>query len=242
MNLDERGLVKHLEQELREILNKDDGTFQDDILSEDKAHGLLSELVKDGYSKNTWEQLRRALLDLKTGGASSFSQRFMSFMTDRVTDSMMDELALWIPEDSIRVEYCRDKARRTWEPLEQGSAGQMTASILAFILAYGSLPIILDQPEDDLDNHLIYNFVVEQVRRKKLRRQVIIITHNPNIVVNGDAELVHSLAFVNGRIEIARSGCLQDRDVRDEICQVMEGGAQAFERRYRRIHIEGTNV
>jgi len=242
MSLEERGFVKHLEQELREILNKDDGTFQDDILSEDQAHGLLGVLVKDGYSQEAWERLKRALLDLRAGGVNGFSQRFVSFMTDRVTDSMMDELALWIPEDAIRVEYCRDKARRTWEALEQGSAGQKTASILAFILAYGSDPIILDQPEDDLDNHLIYNFVVEQVRRKKLRRQVIIITHNPNIVVNGDAELVHSLAFLDGRIQVARSGCLQDREVRDEICQVMEGGAQAFERRYRRIHVEGTYV
>jgi predicted ATPase len=107
--------------------------------------------------------------------------------------------------------------------------------MLAFLLAYGDEPLVLDQPEDDLDNHLIYELVVRQIRDNKLRRQLIIVTHNPNIVVNGDAELVHALDFARGQCRVVHSGCLQEREVREEVCRVMEGGREAFERRYLRI-------
>jgi hypothetical protein len=94
--------------------------------------------------------------------------------------------------------------------------------------------LVLDQPEDDLDNHLIYGLVVQQIRSNKLRRQLIIVTHNPNIVVNGDAELIHVLDF-NNQCFVKLTGSLQDRTMREEVCQVMEGGKEAFERRYQRL-------
>lgn len=95
--------------------------------------------------------------------------------------------------------------------------------------------MILDQPEDDLDNHLIYDLIVAQLRQIKKGRQVIVVTHNPNIVVNGDAELVTVLGTARGQSRIECQGGLQEQDVRDAVCQVMEGGREAFERRYRRI-------
>ncbi|MFY7975919.1 MAG: TrlF family ATPase, partial [Rubrivivax sp.] len=90
-------------------------------------------------------------------------------------------------------------------------------------------------PEDDLDNQLIYDLIVRQIRENKLRRQLIIVTHNPNIVVNGDAELIHALEFENGQCRVKDSGSLQNVRMRDEVCQVMEGGKEAFERRYQRL-------
>ena len=107
--------------------------------------------------------------------------------------------------------------------------------MLAFLLAHGREPLVLDQPEDDLDNHLIYGLVVQQIRANKLRRQLIIVTHNPNIVVNGDAELIHALEFEKGQCRVKISGSLQDQSMREEVCQVMEGGKEAFERRYQRL-------
>ena len=107
--------------------------------------------------------------------------------------------------------------------------------MLAFLLAHGREPLVLDQPEDDLDNHLIYGLVVQQIRANKLRRQLIIVTHNPNIVVNGDAELIYALEFEKGQCRVKNSGSLQDQSMREEVCQVMEGGKEAFERRYQRL-------
>ena len=110
------------------------------------------------------------------------------------------------------------------------------------LLAYGDEPLVLDQPEDDLDNHLIYDLVVRQIRENKLRRQIIVVTHNPNIVVNGDAEMLHVMEFTAGQCTVSRSGSLQDQEIRDEICSVMEGGREAFESRYRRLGPESAGV
>lgn len=94
---------------------------------------------------------------------------------------------------------------------------------------------MLDQPEDDLDNHLIYDLAVRQ-RENKRRRQIIVVTHNPNIVVNGDADMLHALDFQSGQCIVTQSGSLQDPAMREEVCRrIMEGGREAFERRYRRL-------
>ncbi len=113
--------------------------------------------------------------------------------------------------------------------------------MLAFFLAYGNEPLVLDQPEDDLDNHLIYDLVVRQLRESKKRRQVIVVTHNANIVVNGDAERVHAFDF-RGQCYVKENGCLQEALVRTEICRVMEGGRRAFDNRYRRLAYSDSDV
>jgi ABC-type cobalamin/Fe3+-siderophores transport system ATPase subunit len=134
----------------------------------------------------------------------------------------------------VRVEYRRD-AKQKFESLERASAGQKTSAILSFLLAHGDEPLLLDQPEDDLDNALVYSLVVKQIRANKSRRQIIVVTHNPNIVVNGDAELVLPMEFKSGEIHLVDSGGLQQRAVREKICAVMEGGKDAFRQRYKRI-------
>ena len=151
----------------------------------------------------------------------------------KVPPERIDRLALYTPGDAVHVRF-RDRGK-SWRPLAQGSPGQQTAALLAFVLGHGSEPIILDQPEDDLDTTLIYDLLVKQLRMTKRHRQVIVVTHNPNIVVHGDAEYVLSLEAGNGRSRILCEGGLQEQNVRNEICRVMEGGRDAFERRYRRI-------
>ena len=145
------------------------------------------------------------------------------------------------PDDAVEVSF-KDRSASNWKPLTQGSPGQQTAALLAFVLGYGSEPIILDQPEDDLDNTLIYELLVSSLRETKTKRQVIVVTHNPNIVVHGDAELVISLKAAKGQSSIDCQGGLQERDVRDVICSVMEGGREAFESRYKRIIPPGSSA
>ncbi len=150
----------------------------------------------------------------------------------------LDRLALMLPGDAVSVSF-RDPREKDWRDLAQGSPGQQTAALLAFVLGYGHEPIILDQPEDDLDSTLIYELLVRRLRETKATRQVIVVTHNPNIVVHGDAELVVSLEASKGQTRVGFSGGLQQREAREEICRVMEGGRVAFETRYRRIMLPG---
>ena len=113
--------------------------------------------------------------------------------------------------------------------------------MLAFLLAHGEEPLVLDQPEDDLDNQLIYDLIVRQIREQKLKRQIIIVTHNANVVVNGDAEMLHVLDFRN-QCFIRQKGSLQHEAMRAEVCRVMEGGREAFDLRYRRLGPEPADV
>jgi len=146
----------------------------------------------------------------------------------------LNHLDLSWPGDSVHVSYA-NPATGKFSALDQASPGQKTAAILAFVLSYGQDPMILDQPEDDLDNHWIYELVVRQIQESKKRRQIIVVTHNANIAVNGDAELVLALKSDGGRTEYEAQGGLQEADVRDTVCLVMEGGRDAFARRYDRI-------
>jgi AAA domain, putative AbiEii toxin, Type IV TA system len=183
-------------------------------------------------------RLREILGDPKKQGDAK-DRRFDTALR-KVQPERLDRVALYLPDDSVDVSFrdTRDGSA-AWRQLAQGSPGQQTAALLAFVLGYGHEPIILDQPEDDLDNTLIYELLVRRLRESKATRQVIVVTHNPNIVVHGDAELVVSLEARGGQTQIAFAGGLQEQKARDEICRVMEGGRDAFETRYRRIMLTG---
>lgn len=79
-------------------------------------------------------------------------------------------------------------------------------------------------------------------RQREFLRQLIIVTHNPNIVVNGDAELIHVLKFENGQVQIDQQGGLEEKKIRDAICTIMEGSRKAFDKRYKRITLEFKHV
>jgi ABC-type Mn2+/Zn2+ transport system ATPase subunit len=235
-----------IERDLREILDTD--KFEDDILSfEDDVpkSGVVADLLEDlpvdaRAACTAIEQRLDALaerFEKACSGQGDFGGFFNNFLQRECTrrPELLDRLLVWYPEDALKVEYSRKGDGTDFQPIGQASAGQRAAAMLAFLLAHGQEPLVLDQPEDDLDNHLIYDLVVRQIRANKPRRQMIIVTHNPNIVVNGDAEMLHAFDFSQGQCRVVKAGSLQEQDMRDEVCRVMEGGREAFERRYRRL-------
>jgi energy-coupling factor transporter ATP-binding protein EcfA2 len=236
--------LKTIEAQFRRLVNREDEWFASDILTEDETGGFIAEIYRGlpgdidqaaDLIEKRWLSTRRLLLAAARGGAvPSLGQRFVNFLT-RLAPEVLDRLRSWQPEDSLAVEYSPRGDGKDFRSVEQGSPGQKTAAILAFVLAYGDEPIVLDQPEDDLDNHLIYDLIVRQLRNNKLRRQIIVVTHNPNIVVNGDAEMVFAMDNRSGQCWVDQKGSLQEGSVREEICRVMEGGKEAFAQRYRRI-------
>lgn len=229
------------QKSFRDLIGVDDDRFSDDILNENEQ-GLIATLFSSLPSDPSarCDEIRNRLTKLKEnveGGSQAFGGHFRNFLS-RETEKrpeFLDRMVLWAPDDGVRIEYSPRGDGKEFRPVAQGSAGQRSAAVLAFFLAYGDEPLILDQPEDDLDNHLIYDLIVRQLRESKKRRQVIVVTHNPNVVVNGDAELIFAMDFKAGQCVIAQSGCLQDEEVREEVCRVMEGGREAFQRRYQRL-------
>ena len=162
-----------------------------------------------------------------------WNRPFLSHLKARSTEDM-SKVLLWFPPDDLDLHYRQGNSGK-FKPLKDASAGQVTAAVLAFILAQGDDPLVLDQPEDDLDNQLIYDLIVRELRSNKQRRQVIVVTHNPNIVVNGNADLIIPLHVQGDQTSIPVRGALQDAEVRKWVCDIMEGGREALERRFRCI-------
>ena len=212
-----------IDEKLREILQCQN-RFDKDI-----------EAIRDFYQqddKDKIEKLKNMIIDIQKGEKDAIDRRFHSHL-QKLTQESISDLLLWFPEDYLKVTFGPNN-----QQIEQASPGQKTAALLAFILSYGDEPLLLDQPEDDLDNELIYDLIVKQLRETKSRRQVITVTHNANIVVNGDAEMVLPLHVICTETRIKQAASIQNIDVRGAICAVLEGGEQAFEQRYKRIHLE----
>ena len=112
------------------------------------------------------------------------------------------------------------------------SLGQQQSVLLALILSTDSdRPLIIDQPEDNLDGEFIYSTLVPVLRRAKERRQVIIVTHNPNVAVLGDAELIIVMRAKNDLGQVVERGSIDQQQTRDAACGILEGAREAFLRR-----------
>lgn len=134
------------------------------------------------------------------------------------------------------------------------SQGKQAFVILKLLLEFSTkeCPILIDQPEDSLDNRAIYNELVQYLRMKKTQRQIILVTHNPNVVVSADSENVivanqtgkNSLnegnlkfQYVNGSLENTKPKdkhnniILESQGIREHVCEILEGGKEAFEKR-----------
>jgi ABC-type Mn2+/Zn2+ transport system ATPase subunit len=107
--------------------------------------------------------------------------------------------------------------------------------MLPLIALAEDAPLIIDQPEDNLDNRLIGNVLVDILAALKEKRQILVATHNPNIVVSGDAEQVIVLeATSDAHGECVLSGSIDKPEVIEAVVEIMEGGKEAFLARRRR--------
>lgn len=133
------------------------------------------------------------------------------------------------------------------------SQGKKAFVILTLILEFSQdkKPVIIDQPEDSLDNRSIYQELTRYLKTKKKERQIILVTHNPNVVVGADSENVivanqHSLnepnedeiqfSYVNGALENTfidnpATAVLNKKGIREHVVEILEGGKEAFKKR-----------
>ncbi|NKC14660.1 MAG: AAA family ATPase [Gammaproteobacteria bacterium] len=141
---------------------------------------------------------------------------------------------------SIRLNTAPAGEPPAWQDLEALSTGQKATAVLLLLLLESEAPLIVDQPEDDLDNRFITEGVVPRMREEKRRRQFLFSTHNANIPVLGDAEMILGLAAKgeaqDGQARIARQhmGSIDSPAVRGLVEAILEGGKDAFERRRRK--------
>lgn len=151
----------------------------------------------------------------------------------------VEELMLG-PTTAIRLNTAPEGVSPCWQALEELSTGQKATAMLLLLLVESDAPLVVDQPEDDLDNRFITEGIVPRIREAKQRRQFIFSTHNANIPVLGDAELILGLSATGeaegGRARVASEhrGSIDSRPVRELVEEILEGGRDAFEIRRRK--------
>lgn len=124
------------------------------------------------------------------------------------------------------------KTVRNSKSISQLSLGQQQSVLLGILMLSNSKkPLIIDQPEDNLDSEFIFKTIVLNLRRIKEARQVIIVTHNPNIAVLGDAELIVPLKSTSVKSHILNEGSIDREATRGICCEILEGGKSAFKQR-----------
>ena len=179
-------------------------------------------------------------------GRESLTDRYNlpSGAADRISQAgeelFMQIEELELPETAeIELNTAPAGEKEIWQSLQTLSAGQKATAILLLLLLESEAPLVVDQPEDDLDNRFITEGVVPIIRQEKCRRQFVFSTHNANIPVLGDAELILGLAAEGGavegdgcaRISKKHMGSIDCEPVRELVEEILEGGKAAFETR-----------
>ena len=133
-----------------------------------------------------------------------------------------------------KFEYCTNATNGEFIAFADASAGQQATALLTVLLNQSGAPLIIDQPEDDVDSKMSPD-IVRQLWEAKTRRQLIFASHNANFVVNGDAELVICCDYVRSGDQtgghIKATGAIDNALIREEITAVTEGGKEAFKLR-----------
>lgn len=188
----------------------------------------ISEALTVFYSRY-WEDMQEAMLDKYEKTESEWKQ----------------QVAEWVYSvDHISLEYGIRYRGTLLDQLSSGTKGIVLLILYLIIDLDDNRPLIIDQPEENLDPNSVFEELVEPFRKICSRRQVIIVTHNPNLVVNTDVDQVIVANMEspdgNGLPSLSyQSGSIEKRQIRDLACRTLEGGEEAFvdrERRYR-IHM-----
>jgi len=121
------------------------------------------------------------------------------------------------------------------KPVDTLSPGQRSSAMLPLIALVEDAPLIIDQPEDNLDNRLVGKMLVDVLASLKEKRQIIVATHNPNIVVSGDSEQVIVLDALSGNKGTCKFvGSIDKPEIVSWVIDIMEGGKEAFRVRSKR--------
>jgi len=226
----------------------------------DKALGALKDTVKGArIVQDRWDELRNTIL-ANDDAIENWQDLMLELkplaeisIEDLPSDTYPEPLETWDLTDKQRLALVEKLQPADWLnialtslrdlpqfyyttaggeiPFKQASAGQQATALLRVLLGEDGGPLIIDQPEEDLDNAVIEQ-VVSLIWQAKQKRQIIFASHNANLVVNGDAELVIHCDYASdsnrSRGRIKHEGAIDIRDIRDVITRIMEGGEKAF--------------
>lgn len=192
----------------------------------------------NGASASPWQYLKD-LIDLDAQSAGSG----LTQLSTELFSHIVDNAEKWETLQVSRVEDAVDMRLFRPDGTEAGSIakgslsdGQRNTAALALLLAQDGGPLVIDQPEDELDSNFVFRELIPMLRKVKSKRQLIMATHNANLPVNGDAELVYAFEAQDGKGEVLANGGLDQEAVTKAVLDIMEGTEEAFRRRREKYH------
>lgn len=202
-----------------EIINKCSGKIQLEA-----EHHIIKEVLSPDFLENLPREIREGLWTFP-----KIDQKSNDLVLDAVLK--LDEI-VFDDRPEILLNDRPEETGSMLRPIGELSPGQRCSAILPILLLNGQSPLIIDQPEDNLDNRLIRQVIVNILASIKLRRQVIVATHNPNLPVLGDVEQAIILRAVEEKqCRLESSGDLDSANTVAQLTEIMEGGREAFQYR-----------
>lgn len=214
--------------------------------------GEISKLVNENIELIGADLVEK---DSKGNEISRWSENEYEFIEIVDIEKIWNHLSPLYYEDNINKFYDPEKLRSLLEldileiedyprilldgrPIEELSPGQRCSALIPIILVEGQNPIVIDQPEDNLDNKHVFDLVVDIIRGLKEQRQIILATHNPNIPVSGDAEQIVVFESPSKNVcNVVEQGSIDDDQIVKHIKTIMEGGDKAFEIRVKKYNL-----
>lgn len=176
------------------------------------------------------------------GGSVPLTAQQLSRVYANLNDQTLGKVFAATPRDRIVMTYVSEGQSI---PFAKASPGQQASALLRLLLGQSAGTLIVDQPEDDLDNRVMME-IVKLIRSSKGHRQILFATHNPNLVVNGDADKVVVMRATvaedrpdadDARINVETDGAIETPAIREAITTIMEGGLDAFDLRARKYRM-----
>jgi ABC-type cobalamin/Fe3+-siderophores transport system ATPase subunit len=216
-----------------EKINKASGKLSIEIEykgRKDKFLNKLKDVFKgSGIRENAYTEITALYVDF----VDMFKDEFRK-LSDLLTESQqvdsknrfianLYDLLTYMVENKIIIKF-------DGKPLKDHSLGQRASALILFLLSQKENDIlIIDQPEDDLDNQTIYEDVIREIKRLKGQMQFIFATHNANIPVLGDSEMLVVCQYVPEKEIVIETGSVDCRNIQEKIIRIMEGGKEAFD-------------
>lgn len=205
----------------------------EEALASESIWDILDRLRTDCLSLLYWRQMGAASGEPQPACPDLMkilgdTERIRTALTERMDTSRVEAIAAAVPRPEISLSYC-DGTREI--SFEKASEGQRAAALLFMLLEQPGGPLIIDQPEGDLDNKIIAD-LTDRLHAAKQNRQLIFASHNANIVVNGSSELVGHLDVKDtGERHFQCAGAIDTPSICMVITSTMEGGEKAFKDR-----------
>lgn len=225
---------------------------------------------KEAFTDRMYEilnqkSLKAGKIDLDGFTADESINEFFYRLIDNIMSSTLALKKNYSKEDALRAVLSNWYNMTYTVKLENDSLSQMSPGKKALVLLQllislqaSDCPILIDQPEDDLDNRSIFDDLVDFIKKRKINRQIITVTHNANIVLGCDSEEIivanqngenspndtYQFEYRSGSIEndypVGGRGILSKVGIQQHICEILEGGVKAFELREKKYRINGT--